>query len=111
MVNEYTPKLTEVARNVLKDEALLQNKDPEITTFMQSLSLILIKYDAATKVDTKAEVMGYLGNLVESFNNLPTEKVTTNTELMKTTLQRYGMMNVFEELKAALINLKQSLVS
>ena len=108
MINEYTPRLADVTRNVLKDEALLKNKDPEIVDFMQSLSLILIKYDGATKVDTKAEVMGYLANLAESFDNLPQEKVTTNAELMKTTLQRYGLMKVFEELKVALINLEQS---
>ena len=111
MVNEYTPKFANVARNVIKDEALLKNKDPEIVAFIQSLSLILIKYDAATKADTKAEVMGYFGNLVESFDNLPKAKVTTNTELMKTTLQRYGLMKVYEELKVALISLKQSLNS
>ncbi|TMW54400.1 hypothetical protein DOY81_000503 [Sarcophaga bullata] len=107
VVNEYTPKLVDVARNVLKDEALLKNKDPEIVAFMQSLSWLLIKYDTATRVEKKAEVMEYFGNMAASFENLPKEKVTTNTELMKTTLQHYGLMKLFEELQMALNNIMQ----
>lgn len=101
MVNEYTPKLCDIARQILKDEALLKSKDPEVIAFMQSLSLLLIKYDTATKVDTKAEVMEFFGRLAMSFAELPKDKVTHSTQLMQETLQRYGMIREVEELQKA----------
>lgn len=97
-IREYSAKLVAVVRQMVKDEALLENKDPEIVEFVKNLTETLNENDADPSLSAKFNVIAQLGRLPHRIQNLPENLVTENTKLMEETMKRYGLMDVVNEL-------------
>ncbi|XP_037825575.1 uncharacterized protein LOC119613618 [Lucilia sericata] len=88
---EYIARSVQIGRNILKDESLATNSQPEVEKFKNDLHIFIEKYDNSNEnVQTIWNLMEVYGNIVQKYFKMSEKKKTPETKLILGILKKYG---------------------
>ena len=99
LVREYSDKVAQIVREILKDEKFANSKEREINILHDYLAQVSKQYDVIEKFDHYFEFLHYFVTLPKHYMNLPEDQKTANTNLIEELLSKYGMTKLAAEVE------------
>ncbi|XP_065357766.1 uncharacterized protein LOC135951937 [Calliphora vicina] len=87
---KYAAKIVNTTKYLLKDETLLENKQPEVIEFKNKLNLFLDKYDPSASLQSIHVTMDYLFNITQPYLELTEDEQTPNSKFINDLLNKYN---------------------
>ena len=98
-VREYSDKVSQIVREILKDEKFANSNEKDIKILHDYLAQISKQYDGIEKFDHYFEFLYYFVSLPKHYMNLPEDQKTANTNFIEELLSKYGMTKLAAEVE------------
>ncbi|XP_065358687.1 uncharacterized protein LOC135952603 [Calliphora vicina] len=97
---QYAANAFNATQYLLKDPALLQNNNLEVTFFKDELNRVINTYKpSATEITTYFETMIIFSNVMEYYYQLPQDKVTSDTKFIVDLINKYDCKTLAMKIK------------
>ncbi|XP_065358002.1 uncharacterized protein LOC135952127 [Calliphora vicina] len=89
LIQQFGEKAVESSRQLLKDDSLLANDQPEVVEFKQNLTMFVENYDTNKETEQVWEIMTIYGDTVDYYLELPDEELTPESTFILDLLNKY----------------------
>ncbi|KAI8121034.1 hypothetical protein FF38_12679 [Lucilia cuprina] len=95
LIKDYAASSVHNSRNILKDDALLGNENPEVLEFKNDLTKYVDSYESSKKDVVKLySLIGLYLKTTEDYLQMPEEKMSSESKLILELLNKYECENL-----------------
>ncbi|XP_065358531.1 uncharacterized protein LOC135952495 [Calliphora vicina] len=89
LIQQFSDKAADSSRQLLKDDSLLANDQPEVLEFKQNLTMFVEKYDANKETEEVFDIMELYGQTVDHYFDLDDDELTPESTFILDVLNKY----------------------